>query len=92
MYLYGNPRLTKGDDFVATIGLMLLVVGVMLFLSATVSFRMGFGGKKRREKASEEFDAEMDAMIKMVKMVLNGLAAAMTLAGAVLFLIGGGFA
>ena len=76
----------------AAIGLMLLIAGVMLFLSATVSFRMGFGGKKRREKASEEFDAEMDAMIKMVKMVLNSLAAVMTLTGAVLFLLGGGFA
>jgi len=76
---------------VATIGLMLLVAGVMLFLSATVSFRMGFGGKKKRVKNAEEYDAEMDAIIRMVRMVLHGLAVLMVLAGSVLMILGRAF-
>ena len=70
-----------------TIGMVLCIAGGMLFVSQMVTFRLGFGGKKAPEYDGEE-DADINNIIKMLKIIMRAAALLMAGAGAILILIG----
>ena len=74
----------------ATIGLVLLIAGGLFLLTFSFSLRLGFG-KKSFPSYGEEEDADksdMLAIVRLMKMVMNGLAGFLILAGIILMILG----